>query len=97
MTPDGTYRLGVDVGGTFTDLVLVAPDGVARTKKVLSTSANYAEAIIGGTRELLVDAGLAPSGIGEVIHGNTVATNDILERSGARTPSRPSPCSSDSR
>ena len=41
-----SYRLGVDVGGTFTDLVLVSPDGVARTCKVLSTTANYAEAII---------------------------------------------------
>ena len=43
-----SYRLGVDVGGTFTDLVLVSPDGVARTCKVLSTTANYAEAIIAG-------------------------------------------------
>jgi len=41
-----SYRLGVDVGGTFTDLVLVAPDGVARTCKVLSTTTNYAQAII---------------------------------------------------
>ena len=81
----GAYRLGVDVGGTFTDLVLVAPDGLARTKKVLSTTADYAQAIIGGTRELLVDAGLAPAEIGEVIHGTTVATNAILERRGART------------
>jgi len=45
-----SYRLGVDVGGTFTDLVLVSPDGVARTCKVLSTTANYAEAIIAGVR-----------------------------------------------
>jgi N-methylhydantoinase A len=81
----GAYRLGVDVGGTFTDLVLVAPDGLARTKKVLSTTADYAQAIIGGTRELLVDAGLAPAEIGDVIHGTTVATNAILERRGART------------
>ena len=85
MTRADGYRLGVDVGGTFTDLVLVAPDGLALTRKVLSTSANYAEAIIGGTRELLADAGLAPGAVGEVIHGTTVATNAILERRGART------------
>ena len=49
MTEAKSYRLGVDVGGTFTDLVLVAPDGRALTRKVLSTTANYAEAIITGT------------------------------------------------
>ena len=38
-----SYRLGVDVGGTFTDLVLAAPDGRALTRKVLSSAANYAE------------------------------------------------------
>ena len=49
MTRDRGYRLGVDVGGTFTDLVLAAPDGRALTRKVLSSAANYAEAIIEGT------------------------------------------------
>src|SRR6185312_11708532 len=79
-----SYRLGVDVGGTFTDLVLVSPDGVARTCKVLSTTANYAEAIIAGIRELTAQAGIAARDIGEIIHGTTVATNAILERRGAR-------------
>jgi len=81
----GRYRLGVDVGGTFTDLVLVAPDGRALTRKVLSTTPNYGEAIIEGVRELLASAGLEPGAVGEVIHGTTVATNAILERRGART------------
>jgi N-methylhydantoinase A len=85
MTKGKSYRLGVDVGGTFTDLVLVAPDGRALTRKVLSTSANYAEAIISGTTALLADAGLLPAVVGDVIHGTTVATNAILERRGART------------
>ena len=80
-----SYRLGVDVGGTFTDLVLVAPDGVARTCKVLSTTANYALAIITGIRELTGQAGIPARDIGEIIHGTTVATNAILERRGART------------
>jgi N-methylhydantoinase A len=85
MTQDSGYRLGVDVGGTFTDLVLVAPDGRALTRKVLSTTADYAEAIIRGTTALLADAGLSPDAVREVIHGTTVATNAILERRGART------------
>ena len=80
-----SYRLGVDVGGTFTDLVLVSPSGVARTCKVLSTTANYAEAIITGLRELTAQAGIPARDIGEIIHGTTVATNAILERRGART------------
>jgi len=79
-----SYRLGVDVGGTFTDLVLVSPGGVARTRKVLSTTVNYAEAIVTGIRELSREAGIAPRDIGEIIHGTTVATNAILERRGAR-------------
>ncbi len=79
-----SHRLGVDVGGTFTDLVLVSPDGVARTRKVLSTTANYAEAIVIGVRELASQAGIAARDIGEIIHGTTVATNAILERRGAR-------------
>src|SRR6185312_13847504 len=64
-----SYRLGVDV---------------ARTCKVLSTTANYAEAIIAGIRELTAQAGIAARDIGEIIHGTTVATNAILERRGAR-------------
>ena len=79
------YRLGVDVGGTFTDLVLVAPDGAALTRKVLSSTGNYAEAIVQGVRELGTAAGIDPGRIGELIHGTTVATNAILERRGART------------
>jgi len=79
-----TYRLGVDVGGTFTDLVLVSPDGVARTCKVLSTTADYARAIIDGVRQLTTQAGVPARDIGEIIHGTTVATNAILERRGAR-------------
>src|SRR5262245_12538816 len=80
-----TYRLGVDVGGTFTDLVLVSPDGVARTCKVLSTTADYARAIVDGVRQLTTEAGIPARDIGEIIHGTTVATNAILERRGART------------
>src|SRR5206468_6618553 len=75
----------VDVGGTFTDLVLVDATGAARTRKLLSTTGNYADAIIAGARALLLDAGAPAADVGEVIHGTTVATNAILERRGART------------
>jgi len=80
-----TYRLAVDVGGTFTDLVLLGPDGQAWTRKLLSSSGNYAEAIVQGTRELMAAAGIDPPAVAELIHGTTVATNAILERRGART------------
>ena len=80
-----TYRLGVDVGGTFTDLVLVSSDGTARTCKVLSSTADYAEAIVAGARTLLEQAGAAAADVSEIIHGTTVATNAILERRGAAT------------
>ena len=79
------HRLGVDVGGTFTDLVLAGPDGPALTRKVLSTTGDYAEAIVRGARELMAEAGVGAAEIDELIHGTTVATNAILERRGART------------
>ena len=54
-------------------------------RKVLSTTANYAEAVVRGIRELLSAAGAAGGDIAEIVHGTTVATNAILERRGART------------
>jgi N-methylhydantoinase A len=81
----GRFRLGVDVGGTFTDLVLLGPDGRAWTRKVLSTPPDYAEGILAGVRGLLPEAGAVPAAVDEVVHGTTVATNAILEHRGART------------
>ena len=85
MTQDHACRLGVDVGGTFTDLVLATEDGRIASRKVLSTSGNYAEAIFGGIRDVLEEAGIAGNGVAQLIHGTTVATNAIIERRGART------------
>jgi len=82
---DHACRIGVDVGGTFTDLVLVTEDGSVARQKVLSTSGNYAEAIFAGIREVLQEAGVARDNVKELIHGTTVATNAIIERRGART------------
>src|SRR5439155_864894 len=59
--------------------------GAARTRKLLSTTGNYADAIIAGARALLLDAGAPAADVREIIHGTTVATNAILERQGTRT------------
>jgi N-methylhydantoinase A len=79
------FRAGIDIGGTFTDIVLLADDGRLHTKKVSSTAGDYAEAIAAGLVALFVETGLAPSVIREVLHGTTVASNAILERKGAKT------------
>ncbi len=79
-----TYRVGVDVGGTFTDIVLLGSDGTIHTKKVGSSMANYAEAIVDGLAEVFRETGLDGSTIEEIRHGTTVASNAILEHKGAR-------------
>jgi len=79
------FRVGVDIGGTFTDLVLVGDDGTLATRKVSSTPPDYAEGIVAGLSGLLAEAGVRPSAVVEVVHGTTVATNAILEGRGART------------
>ncbi len=73
-----TAIVGVDTGGTFTDLVAFV-GGKIRTHKVLSTPANPAEAVLRGLQELLTD-----TPIEVVTYGSTVATNALLERRGAR-------------
>lgn len=78
------YRLGVDIGGTFTDIVILGGDGTTHSKKVLSTPSDYSEAIEHGIRALLNESGIAPGDIREVAHGTTVATNAIIERTGVR-------------
>ena len=80
-----TYRLGADIGGTFTDLVLLGDDGRIIRKKVSSTVHDYAEGILVGLREAFGEHAVRPSEVGEVVHGTTIATNAILEHKGART------------
>ena len=81
-----TYRLGVDIGGTFTDLVLheVETDRL-EFAKTPSTPANQATGVANGIRELVDRLGISPEAISFFIHGTTVATNTLLERKGART------------
>ena len=80
-----TYRVGVDIGGTFTDIVLLGADGAIHTKKISSSVDDYARAIVEGLRELFAETGLAPGAIEEIRHGTTVASNAILEHKGARS------------
>jgi N-methylhydantoinase A len=79
------FRAGVDIGGTFTDIVLLAEDGRRYTKKVSSTVDDYARAIVAGLKALLDEIGAAPQDIVELLHGTTVASNAILEHKGAKT------------
>jgi N-methylhydantoinase A len=79
-----TYRLGVDIGGTFTDVVLLGADGSLTATKVLSTPADYAEGVLDGIVRLRRDTGIALDAIAGVVHASTVASNAVLERRGAR-------------
>lgn len=77
-------RVGIDIGGTFTDLVVVNERGETFTKKVSSTADNYARAITEGLAGVLEPAGLGIDQISEFLHGTTVGSNTILELKGAR-------------
>lgn len=80
-----SYRIGADIGGTFTDVVLMGSDGSVRTAKVSSTADDYGRAIIEGIARLVKEGALEFSDIDRVVHGTTVATNTILEGKGAKT------------
>jgi N-methylhydantoinase A len=79
------FRVGVDIGGTFTDIVLLDAEGRIHTRKISSSVGDYAQAIVEGLGEVFRDTGLAGADVAEVMHGTTVASNAILELRGART------------
>ncbi|MGZ8782938.1 MAG: hydantoinase/oxoprolinase family protein [Gaiellaceae bacterium] len=72
-------RVGVDVGGTFTDVIFHGADGRVSVRKLLSTPPSYDVAVVAAV------GGLADGPVSEVVHGTTVATNAVLERRGSRT------------
>ena len=77
-------RLGVDIGGTFTDVVLDVA-GQRHSTKVLTTYAAPEEAIVQGLHRVCALARIAPSALTQIIHGTTLATNALIERRGAKT------------
>jgi N-methylhydantoinase A len=80
-----TYRLGVDVGGTFTDLLLVNErTGQTWKAKVSSTPADQSEGVLRGIERVCGLAAVSPEEIDHVMHGTTVATNTVLTGTGAR-------------
>jgi N-methylhydantoinase A len=79
-------RFGVDIGGTFTDLVVVdETTGAIRVGKVLTTAKDPAHGVEQGIQALLEDARVEPGRVRAVVHGTTLATNALIERKGART------------
>jgi N-methylhydantoinase A len=83
------YRIGIDVGGTFTDLVAIDPGGEATLAKVPSTPQDPSLGVIDGIATLAATLGLDPAALlaatERIVHGTTVATNALLELKGART------------
>ena len=85
-----TYRVGVDIGGTFTDIVLLSEGDQNNAQtvaigKVLTTPQEPAQAVLQGVKELLERHTLAPEGVSHLVHGTTLITNAIIERKGAKT------------
>ena len=80
-----SYRLGVDVGGTFTDLLLINEDnGATFRAKTPSTPADQSVGVLTGIEKVCKLANVDPSRIADIMHGTTVATNAVLEGKGAR-------------
>jgi N-methylhydantoinase A len=80
-----SYRLGVDVGGTFTDLLLISEEtGETFTAKVPSTPEDSSIGVLNGVARICEESGVDPKKIGRVMHGTTVATNAVLQGKGAK-------------
>jgi N-methylhydantoinase A len=80
----GPARLAVDIGGTFTDVVLEA-NGRQVTVKVLTTPDNPEQGVLDGVAKAMAEAGAQAAEVGLIIHGTTLATNALIERKGAKT------------
>ena len=88
MTPSPTkgYRIGADVGGTFTDVVIEAPDGSFESTKVLTTYEDGPETgILQGIEQIAIEQGIDLGQVEQIIHGTTLATNALIQRRGAKT------------
>src|SRR5918999_2092685 len=86
MSLHGTHRLGVDIGGTFTDLVLMdEATGATVGLKTPSTPRDPAQGVLDGIAELIERHGVDPGGIAHFVHGTTIALNTVIQRAGAVT------------
>ena len=81
----GGVRVAVDIGGTFTDIVVMSGDGILHESKISTTPDDPSRAVVAGLQALLAELGIPASQVEEVLHGTTVGSNTILQRSGART------------
>ena len=81
----GPLRVGVDIGGTFTDLCVLDDDGIVAVGKVLTTHDEPARAVEEVLREAVADHDLDPAAVHSLIHGTTLVTNALIERRGAPT------------
>jgi len=80
------YQVGIDIGGTFTDVVILNPaSGRLFLGKRLTSTDNPARAVTEVIREMLEREGIAPAQVGKAIHGTTLVTNLIIERKGSPT------------
>ncbi|MEL0325004.1 MAG: hydantoinase/oxoprolinase N-terminal domain-containing protein, partial [Rhodospirillales bacterium] len=82
-TAKSDVRLAVDIGGTFTDVVLQHGSNQT-TAKVLTTPSAPEEGVLDGVAKALAEANITPDAVGLLIHGTTLATNAIIERKGAK-------------
>lgn len=78
------FHVGVDIGGTFTDLVCLAEDGSVRTTKLPTTKKDPSVAVLSSLAFMADQWGIRPSEIASFIHGTTIATNAVIERKGAK-------------
>ncbi|MEY3264854.1 MAG: hypothetical protein RL717_2331, partial [Pseudomonadota bacterium] len=79
------FRIGVDIGGTFTDLVMVDAQGQLRNEKVLTTPLDPSIGVLTGIQLILDNNGVQASDVENVIHGTTLVANALIERKGVRT------------
>ena len=84
MEAAGGYEIGIDIGGTFTDVVCRRPGAPMLTTKIMSTRKDPGEAVLQAVAFMVENWKLQPEEIGRFLHGTTVATNAVLERKGAR-------------
>src|SRR5919202_5276211 len=88
MTGQKPYRIGIDIGGTFTDLTLIDDrDGTSTIVKLLTTPDDPGRAVQAALRSAVDQAGISADLVANVVHGTTLVTNALIERTGTRTAS----------